>query len=143
MPFKNVIYQLSPVRSYERRLCERTSRGYERELQIKDNYDDAGLEKLKLGDGVRVHENSKVELEVFARDNGKPIVKPFMLIVAKDTNHADDLHKIIEDESFFGGRYKGKVITVHSNLKGEESEERTKPCNNFCRSRAGITRRKS
>ncbi|MFZ3266078.1 MAG: hypothetical protein WA172_18880 [Terriglobales bacterium] len=94
-----------------------------RENFKKDNYDDAGLEKLKLGDGVRVHENSKVELEVFARDNGKPIVKPFMLIVAKDTNHADDLHKIIEDESFFGGRYKGKVITVHSNLKGEEKDE--------------------
>src|SRR5271168_2300169 len=46
-----------------------------------------------------------------------------MLIVAKDTTHANDLHKIIEDESFFGGRYKGKVITVHSNLKGEEKDE--------------------
>jgi type III restriction enzyme len=87
------------------------------------NYDEAGLEKLKLEDGIRVHENSKVELEVYARDNGKPIVKPFMLIVAKDTTHANDLHKIIEDESFFGGRYKGKVITVHSNLKGEEKDE--------------------
>ena len=78
---------------------------------------------MKLEDGIRVHENSKVELEVFARDNGKPIVKPFMLIVAKDTTHANDLHKIIEDEVFFGGRYKGKVITVHSNLKGEEKDE--------------------
>jgi type III restriction enzyme len=46
-----------------------------------------------------------------------------MLIVAKDTTHANDLQKIIEDESFFGGRYKGKVITVHSNLKGEEKDE--------------------
>src|ERR1700678_4211349 len=87
------------------------------------NYDEAGLEKLKLEDGVRIHENSKVELEVYARENGKPIVQPFMLIVAKDTTHANDLHKIIEDESFFGGRYKGKVITVHSNLKGEEKDE--------------------
>jgi type III restriction enzyme len=82
------------------------------------NYDEAGLEKLKLEDGIRVHENSKVELEVYARDNGKPIVKPFMLIVAKDTIMRMILHKIIEDESFFGGRYKGKVITVHSNSEG-------------------------
>ena len=36
------------------------------------NYDEAGLEKLKLEDGVRVHENSKVELEVYARENGRP-----------------------------------------------------------------------
>jgi len=46
-----------------------------------------------------------------------------MLIVAKDTDHTDALVKVIEDESFFGGRYKGKVITVHSNLRGEEKDE--------------------
>ena len=31
--------------------------------------------------------------------------------------------KVIEDDAFFGGRYKGKVITVHSNLTGEEKDE--------------------
>lgn len=87
------------------------------------NYDEESLEKLKLEDGVRIHENTKVELEVYARDNGKPIVKPFMLVVAKDTGHADDLRKVVEADEFFGGRYKGKVITVHSNLRGEERDE--------------------
>jgi type III restriction enzyme len=60
---------------------------------------------------------------VYARENNKPIVKPFMLIVAKDTDHANDLVKRIEDDSFFGGRYKGKAITVHSNQRGEERDE--------------------
>ena len=122
VPFKNVIY------SYP--LSAAMTDGFVKEPAVatrenfnRDNYDDAGLEKLKLEDGVRVHENSKVELEVFARDNGRPIVKPFMLIVAKDTEHANNLHKVIEDDSFFGGRYKGKVITVHSNLRGEEKDE--------------------
>jgi type III restriction enzyme len=87
------------------------------------NYDQEGLEKLKLEDGIRVHENTKVELEVYSRENGKEIVKPFMLVVAQNTEHAESLLRIIEEESFFEGRYKGKVITVHSNQRGEEKDE--------------------
>ena len=121
-PFKNVIYSYPLSAAMKDGFVKEPAVATRENFDAK-NYDEAGLEKLKLEDGIRVHENSKVELEVFARDNGKPIVKPFMLIVAKDTTHANDLHKIIEDESFFGGRYKGKVITVHSNLKGEEKDE--------------------
>ena len=58
-----------------------------------DNYDEAGLENLKLQDGVRIHEHTKVQLDIYARENLKPLVKPFMLVVAKDTNHANDLLK--------------------------------------------------
>jgi len=121
-PFKNVIYSY-PLSAAMKDGFVKEPAVATRENFDGNNYNDSGLEKLKLEDGVRVHENSKVELEVFARDNGRPIVKPFMLIVAKDTTHANDLHKIIEDEAFFGGRYKGKVITVHSNLRGEEKDE--------------------
>jgi len=32
-------------------------------------YSDEGLEKVKLEDGVRIHESTKVELEVYARNN--------------------------------------------------------------------------
>ena len=87
------------------------------------NYDDAGLERLKLVDGVRIHENTKVELEIYARENGKPIVKPFLLVIARDTEHANSLMKVIGDETFFEGRYKGKVIQVHSKQSGEERDE--------------------
>jgi type III restriction enzyme len=121
-PFKNVIYSYPLSAAMKDGFVKEPAVATRENFDAK-NYDDAGLEKLKLEDGIRVHENSKVELEVFARDNGKPIVKPFMLIVAKDTGHANKLLKDIEDESFFGGRYKGKVITVHSNLRGEEKDE--------------------
>jgi type III restriction enzyme len=87
------------------------------------NYDEAGLEKLKLEDGIRIHEYTKVQLDIYARENLKPLVKPFMLVVAKHTEHANDLLKRIEADDFFGGRYKGRVITVHSNLTGEEKDE--------------------
>jgi type III restriction enzyme len=122
VPFKNVIYSYPLSAAMNDGFVKEPAVATRENFEAK-NYDEAGLEKLKLEDGVRVHENSKVELEVFARDNGKPIVKPFMLIVAKDTEHADKLLKDIEHDSFFGGRYKGKVITVHSNLKGEEKDE--------------------
>ncbi|HAH07453.1 MAG TPA: type III restriction endonuclease subunit R [Elusimicrobia bacterium] len=87
------------------------------------NYEPAALERLKLEDGVRIHENTKVELEVYARENDASIVKPFMLVIARETDHANALLKLIEEEAFFEGRYKGKVITVHSNLRGEERDD--------------------
>ena len=121
-PFKNVIYSYPLSSAMKDGFVKEPAVATRENFDIK-NYDEGGLEKLKLEDGVRIHENTKVELEVFARDNGKPIIKPFMLIVAKETNHANDLVKLIEDDAFFGGRYKGKVITVHSNLRGEERDE--------------------
>ncbi|MBU0641289.1 MAG: hypothetical protein KKB50_20720 [Planctomycetes bacterium] len=86
-------------------------------------YSAEGLEKVKLEDGVRIHENTKVELEVYARNSDKAIVKPFMLVVATDTTHANALQQVIEGDAFFEGRYKGKVIQVHSNVRGEEKDE--------------------
>ena len=78
---------------------------------------------MKLADGVALHENTRVQLEAYALENRVRLVKPFMLVVARDTTHANDLVKKIEDEKFFNGAYKGKVITIHSNLRGEEREE--------------------
>ena len=121
-PFKNVIY------SYP--LSSAMTDGFVKEPAVatRENFDAAnysveGLEKVKLEDGVRIHENTKVELEVYARNNDQPMVKPFMLVVAQDTAHANALQKVMEDDAFFEGRYKGKVITVHSNVRGEEKDE--------------------
>jgi len=87
------------------------------------NYDEAGLEDLKLTDGIRVHEDTKGQLAIYAQENGRPVVKPFMLVVAQDTNHANRLQEKLTSETFLGGRYKGRVITVHSNQTGEEKDE--------------------
>jgi len=121
-PFQNVIY------SYP--LSNAMSDGFVKEPAVATrenfdarNYDAAGLERLKLEDGVRIHENTKVELEVYGRENDKPIVKPFMLVIARETQHADALMRTIEDDGFFEGRYKGKTIQVHSKQSGEERDE--------------------
>ncbi len=121
-PFKNVIY------SYP--LASALADGYVKEPAVAtrenfdaDNYTEEQLEELKLKDGVRIHESAKVELEVFARQHDRPIVKPFMLVVAQDTQHANDIVSAIQNDAFFEGRYKDRVITVHSKQRGEEADE--------------------
>jgi len=122
VPFKNVIYEFSLSKAMEH--------GYVKEPAVvtQKNFNAAQfnpqqIEKIKLEDGIRIHENTKVELETYARQTEQPIVKPFMLVVARDTTHADELQKLIESKDFFDGQYKGKVIQVHSNQSGEEKEE--------------------
>lgn len=88
-----------------------------------DNYGEEELEDLKIRDGIVVHEDTKIELATFARNHNLPVVKPFILVVARDTKHADMLVERIKHDDFFGGRYKDKVITVHSNQSSTESDE--------------------
>jgi len=82
------------------------------------------LEQIKLADGVRLHENVKVELETYARQTGNKIVKPFMLVIARDTTHAASLLTLIKSDAFFEGRYREKVIQVDSTTKEDEVIER-------------------
>lgn len=121
-PFKNVIYSYPLSRAFSDGFVKEPAVATRENFEAQ-NYTDEGLERLKLEDGIHIHEHTKTELAVFARQRDKPLVKPFMLIVAQDTGHADNLVKVIEDESFFDGRYKGRVITVHSGQKGEERDE--------------------
>ena len=80
------------------------------------------IERLKLEDGVRLHESVKVELETYARESDNPIVKPFLLVIARDTTHAGQLMQLIQSDGFFEGRYKDKVIQVDSSRTGAEEE---------------------
>lgn len=86
-------------------------------------HDPKELDLIKLEDGVRIHEDAKVNLEIYARDTGKRIVRPFVLVVARDTDHAKEIRTMIESERFFEGRYRGKVMEIHSNQRGGEKEE--------------------
>jgi type III restriction enzyme len=94
----------------------------------RKNFNPAGMspdaiEQMKLEDGVRLHESVKVELETYARETGKPVVKPFVLVIARDTTHAKQLLDLIQSKAFFGGRYRDKVIQVDSSKTGADEEE--------------------
>ena len=55
------------------------------------HYTQDDLDRIKLEDGIRLHESLKVELETYARETDNPIVKPFLLVIARDTTHAGQL----------------------------------------------------
>jgi type III restriction enzyme len=120
--FKNVIYDYPLAKAmqdgYVKEPAVATRANFNPKSMSKEE-----LERLKLEDGVRVHESVKVDLDVYAQQNGVRKVKPFMLVIAENTEHASELVKFIEGDTFFDGRYKGRVIQVHSGQKGAEKDE--------------------
>jgi type III restriction enzyme len=120
--FKNVIYDYP--------LAKAMADGFVKEPAVvtQKNFDptqfnQGQLEEIKLQDGVRLHENAKVELDTYARQAGQPTVKPFVLIIARDTTHAGQLMQRIRSEQFFEGRYADKAIQVDSSRTGAEEDE--------------------
>lgn len=121
-PFKNVIYDYPLGRAM--------ADGFVKEPAVvtRKNFNPSGMspeeiERMKLEDGVRLHESVKVELETYARESGNPIVKPFLLVIARDTTHAGALMQLIQSDRFFEGAYRDKVIQVDSSRTGREEEE--------------------
>ncbi|HTV43564.1 MAG TPA: DEAD/DEAH box helicase family protein [Candidatus Sulfotelmatobacter sp.] len=122
LPFKNVIFDYP--------LGKAMADGFVKEPAVvtRKNFNSAGMtqeaiEQMKLEDGIRLHESLKVELETYARESGNSIVKPFVLVIARDITHAKQLMDVIQSDSFFGGRYKTKVIQVDSSKSGAEEDE--------------------
>jgi type III restriction enzyme len=121
-PFKNVIYRYDLPEAMEDGYVKEPAVGTRANFDPKSVSDDV-LERIKLEDGVHYHEYVKVALQTYAKQNDAPLVHPFMLVVTQDTNHARQVHEFVESDQFFDGRYKGRVIEIHSKLTGEESEE--------------------
>lgn len=120
--FKNVVYEYP--------LSKAIHDGYTRTpyaLTRRDikalSLSEEELDKLMINDGVKHHENMKAELKKYASNNSLEEVKPFVLIVCKDTVHAEKVLSYIKSDGFKFGYYKEKVIIVHSNQKGSEKEE--------------------
>jgi type III restriction enzyme len=51
------------------------------------------------------------------------MVKPFVLVVAKDTTHSREIRDYLASDSFFRGYYKDKVLEVNSAQRGSEKDE--------------------
>jgi type III restriction enzyme len=81
------------------------------------------IERLKLQDGMFLHERKKARLAEFCKARNLPEVKPFVLISTKDTDHAKQIRAVVESNAFCDGRYSGKVIEIHSKQTGQESDE--------------------
>lgn len=122
VPFKNVVMDYPQARAMEDGFVKEPAVVTQRNFKASDHTPEE-VEKIKLEDGVRLHETTKVELTTYARENGVKMVKPFMLVIARDTTHAASLLALLESAQFYDGRYAGKVIQVDSSCTGAEEEE--------------------
>ena len=86
-------------------------------------YSPEDIEEMKIRDGLTLHEHRKTVLREYCNENDLDYVKPIVLIACKDTEHAKKVRALIDSDSFQNGKYKGKVIEIHSKQTGEESEE--------------------
>ena len=121
VPFRNVIYHYP--------LSEALNDGFVKQPWVlgRENfdaskYDEEALEKIKMEDGLRLHESTKIHLQNYASEKGERPIKPFMLIIAKDVAHANELEKILKSTDFFEGYYKNKIRVVYSAVKADEEE---------------------
>lgn len=123
--FKNVVYEYT--------LSQAIADGYTRTpfaVTRSDvdffNFGDEQIDKLMLQDGIICHERIRQKLQIYATNNDKPVIKPFVLVVCKDTTHAKWVEEYIKSDNFFEGKYKNKVVILHSKQGTAESEANTK-----------------
>lgn len=86
-------------------------------------YSQDDIEEMKIRDGLTLHEHRKSVLREYCANNELDYVKPIVLIACRDTEHAKKIRALIDSDDFMKGKYKGKVIEIHSKQTGEESEE--------------------
>ena len=122
VPFKNVVVDYPLARAMDDCFVKEpavvTQRNFDASQHTKEE-----VERIKLMDGIRLHEATKVELLTYAHENDVAIIKPFMLVIARDTTHAGQLLELMESAAFFDSRYKGKIIQVDSSKSGAAEEE--------------------
>jgi type III restriction enzyme len=122
VPFKNVVVDYPLAKAMDDGFVKEpavvTQRNFDASQHTKEE-----IERIKLMDGIRLHETTKVELLTYAHENEVAVIKPFMLVIARDTTHAAQLLELMESPAFFEGRYKGKIIQVDSSRSGAAEEE--------------------
>jgi len=120
--FKNVVYEYSLGKAIHDGFVKTPAVATRKDFDPSQHSDEE-LDRIKLEDGIRIHEDSRVALDIYARDNKTFAVRPFVLVVAKDTQHAGQLKELIASKGFFEGRYADKVMEIHSAQRGAEKDE--------------------
>lgn len=121
--FQNVVYEYSLAHALNDGQYVKVPAVITRKDFHPEEYTQEQLDREKLNDGLRIHEDIKSHLEIYSRTYGKPLVKPFVLVVAKDTEHSRQIKEYLTSNEFFRGDYKGKVLEINSAQRGAEKDE--------------------
>jgi len=120
--FRNVVYEYSLAKAIRDGFVKEPAVATRRDFD-PTYYSQDDLDRIKLEDGIRIHEDTKVALDIYARDTKTNPVKPFVLVVSQSTEHAGKLKQMIISQGFFDGYYADKVMEIHSNQTGGEKDE--------------------
>lgn len=121
--FKNVAYEYSLAHALNDGLYVKVPTVFTRKDFRPEEYTPDQLDHEKVNDGIRLHEETKSRLDVYARSTGNPLVKPFVLVVAKDMEHSRQIREYLTSQDFFRGYYKDKVLEINSAQRGVEKDE--------------------
>ena len=87
------------------------------------DFNEEELDKIKILDGIRIHQNTKVSLEEYSKENNVPLVKPFAMVICKSIEHGEQILDYIKSKDFFDGYYKDKVLFINSKEGKTEKDE--------------------
>ena len=123
IPFKNVVYEYSLAHALNDEKYIKVPAVLTRKDFKPEQYTPEDLEKEKLYDGIKLHIDTQDALNLYAMSNNRKIIKPFVLVVAKDTDHSKQIREFLTSSDFYRGKYKEKVLEINSSQKGSEKNE--------------------
>jgi type III restriction enzyme len=118
--FRNVVYEYSLAQALTDGLYVKNPTIATRKDFNPQGRSEEEIEKIKLEDAVSIHEDTKQELKLFALNTGKRLVKPFILVVCKDTTHARAVYDLVSSVDFYEGAFADKVLQIDSTTRNEE-----------------------
>ena len=121
--FKNIVYEYNLAQALDDGKYVKIPTVARRKNFSKGSMSDEELDVLKIEDAINIHERTKVQLELYARNTNQQLVKPFILVVCRNIGHAERT-KILIEEELFDGRYAGKVLQIDSSTKKDEEIEK-------------------
>lgn len=118
--FKNVVYEYSLAEALREGLYVKSPAIATRKDFNSEGKSSSEIELIKIDDAINIHEDTKVALQEYCNNEGKPVVKPLVLIAAKNTDHAKSIHEYINSSQFADGSYIGKVLQIDSTSKDDD-----------------------
>lgn len=122
--FRNIVFEYNLAEALDDGLYVKNPTIAKARNFNKDNYTSDEIEIIKLEDGITCHERTKLAIEMYARQNGLPVVKPFILVACHDINHAKNIEDLLQSDRIYHSAYKGKVLRIDSSSKKDEDIER-------------------
>ena len=122
--FKNIVFEYNLAEALDEGLYVKDPAIAKSRNFNKANFTPDEIEIIKLEDGITVHERTKAAIELYAQQNGKPVVKPFILVACKDIAHAQAVKALLESDRIFHGNYRGKVLQIDSSTKKDDDISR-------------------